>query len=738
MTFKRLLGIAMAVFAVAVLVGSVGAGAARTPARHAVDLSTNTKVRDYLRSLGISPRGVVIQRGARNYAGPNCPGKAWTCTSTAHRVVQVASTGGKNVFRCSTARCAVVQASETPLAIASEAPLAINTAKCIRTTGITQSCSISQTSTGSNENQAIVVEIARKLAGLTQNASQTAQIVQRADSGANTACVLQTTEIEGSTNVSAKKGVPINVNLGAHQSVTITQDSHNGVNTVTNASPSGTCDSGNPTPPDLPNPLTQTQTLRSTAVGSGAITQNENAVDAGSNMSLDIKQNQSDTFFGSATGANTAVFNQTNTLTAIASTSGSSPPSGVLVSQTQSSMNGGVLATVNQDSTGVNTANATQTETQCEDAHAGGPLTCDRDTQDPPGYSLTQTQYGPVKKGDGDSAQTGGNPGSTFTINQSSTQDNDTGNNQTNVVQGDCSTSGTCTVTQTTTVNGDSTTNTQSGSSVETGINCTGSTCTTFTAGENVLVAGTGDLGDPEPNHNLTQLLTSVGYSVTESASLPADLSSFGQVWWVDANPPTSDEQNQLIEFAESGKGVFLTGERPCCEALNAADQFIVNSVVVGGGITVGGQGDVCGCTAPLPVNPGVVGGVATQPFVVTSWQPSAPGGMANVPDSSVFSYYQPGDPSTRQVVAAVWDRPSVAGNGRLVVFMDINWTEVAYRAANWSDVAQNVAFFLSGLSSPPGPVVTAATVVPAAPALFAAKAQATPRTALGGASTTR
>ena len=42
----------------------------------------------------------------------------------------------------------------------------------------------------------------------------------------------------------------------------------------------------------------------------------------------------------------------------------------------------------------------------------------------------------------------------------------------------------------------------------------------------------------------------------------------------------------------------------------------------------------------------------------------------------------------------------------RLVVFMDINWSEASFRSTNWSSVAQNVALFLSGLSDPPGPVV--------------------------------
>ena len=90
MTFKRLLGITGALCAVAVLTGSVGAGAARTPTKHAINLSTNAAVKQYLRSLGISPRGVVIQRGARNYAGPQCPGKGWNCTRS-QRVVQIAT-----------------------------------------------------------------------------------------------------------------------------------------------------------------------------------------------------------------------------------------------------------------------------------------------------------------------------------------------------------------------------------------------------------------------------------------------------------------------------------------------------------------------------------------------------------------------------------------------------------------------------------------------------------------------
>jgi hypothetical protein len=226
------------------------------------------------------------------------------------------------------------------------------------------------------------------------------------------------------------------------------------------------------------------------------------------------------------------------------------------------------------------------------------------------------------------------------------------------------------------------------------------------------LIAGTGDFGSSAPNDNLASLLTSAGYDVTESPTLPANLSSFSQVWWVDTNAPSSAEQSELVSFEAAGGGVFLTGERSCCETLNSADTSIINSVVVNGGITAGNQGDVCACAVADSVNLSVVGSLSQRPFLVTQWTPSQPGAIVGAPPSSVFSYYQPGGLSTKQVVAAAWDHSSLVGNGRLVVFMDINWSEPGLRATNWSDAAQNVALFLSGSTTPPGPPVTPGAAV--------------------------
>jgi hypothetical protein len=348
---------------------------------------------------------------------------------------------------------------------------------------------------------AAVYENAGKKVGLTQTASYTASITQQETGAAsNIACVTQAVNIDGSTNASGKKS-PVTVTLEAHQSVKITQDSIGSGGNIAQqgADATGTCTG---------SAIAQSQTLTSTVTGTGSITQLENdAISAcgdgvagdNSNMCLDIEQNQG-SGNGAATGPNNATFTQTNSLSAIANT-----PAGP-VTQTQSSadtpgFNGGLVGTINQYSTGQSTASATQNETQCEDAAVSGLTACHTapgDADFDGTYQLTQNQYGPegvwkfrhsprghrlyghVDKGLGASSQTGGNTSDSFTINQTSTQDNDqgTGSTQTNTIQGDCSTPGTCTDTQNTNINGTTSTNTQSGQSVNTQTTCSGSTCT--------------------------------------------------------------------------------------------------------------------------------------------------------------------------------------------------------------------------------------------------------------------
>jgi hypothetical protein len=510
---KQLLKTIGLVSAVAVLMASAGAGATGAPLKRGIDVSTPAAVKQYLRSIGVSPRGVVIQRGVRNYAGARCPGKRWTCTSTSHPVVQVAAPGGQNYFDCTSAICAVVQVAE--------APSPPNIARCIRTTGITQSCSITQSSTDA-DNQAIIVEIATKMSGLTQNAVQTAQIAQTAGSGANTACVLQTTTLEGSTV--ARRGMPVTVTLEGHQSVAIAQDSSSGNNVVKNAVQSGTtwiCPVADGTA------LTQSQRLSSTATGTAAITQKQNFADSGPNMLLDIEQNQNTP---DPSGANTVRFSQTSALRARAFT-----PDGP-VTQIQSSHGGGLDATVNQFSHGVSTAEATQTETQNLHAQESS-----SDTSLPP--NTTQTQFGPVHC----CAEQEDNLNNTFTITQNSTQNNDTGQDQTNSLQADCSTTGNCTASQTTTVEGQTTSNFQSGQNVSAEINCTGSECTPTggQSGNQLSVSDTdvGEFGFGGMRGDGTGSITVSGVSGTVTKAL---------LYWNGPTRSTDPTANATVSFAET------------------------------------------------------------------------------------------------------------------------------------------------------------------------------------------
>jgi hypothetical protein len=253
----------------------------------------------------------------------------------------------------------------------------------------------------------------------------------------------------------------------AHQTVTIKQDSANGGNSADeSATPLGQCTSG---------PITQSQTLSSTISAPGSIVQNQNAASGGANVTIDIEQNQSAGFLGSAYGQNSANFDQSTALTAIANSSAGP------VSQTQSSVNGGLLGTVNQDSRDQSTAVTTQKEIQCEDAAVSGLTTChtsDPDAAEAPS-SLTQTQFGPLRKGVGTATQTG-NGDDTFSITQTSTQDDDqgAGSHQTEDLEADCLTDGDCTINQAVSVNGVQSFNEAEGADLDATIACTGAACT--------------------------------------------------------------------------------------------------------------------------------------------------------------------------------------------------------------------------------------------------------------------
>jgi hypothetical protein len=194
-----------------------------------VDLSTDQAVMSYLTSAGIDPNGVVIQRGAFNYAGPNCPGTGWTCT-TSTKVVQVAQPGGQNQVACGAGASLIpesyltadlTQAQVSQLVAASQAlPLTsctvvqgggaqTNTTRCAmrETTEPTaaEDCTILQPGTDGDpdaSNRAFVLEIVDQNTASEQQATQNARIEQTALAGArNFAHVIQS--VKQSTKLGA-------------------------------------------------------------------------------------------------------------------------------------------------------------------------------------------------------------------------------------------------------------------------------------------------------------------------------------------------------------------------------------------------------------------------------------------------------------------------------------------------------------------------------------------------------
>ena len=217
-----------------------------------------------------------------------------------------------------------------------------------------------------------------------------------------------------------------------------------------------------------------------------------------------------------------------------------------------------------------------------------------------------------------------------------------------------------------------------------------------------ILAFGPGEVGDHAEAVYVESVLEWVGYDVDATWFLPDDLSGYASIWHFGAEAPISAADSaRLIAFARAGGGLYLTGERPCCEALNASVEAIVHAVLVnGGGVEVGGQGDACGCVVDQLVNPSAPGGVATRPFRLSTWTPIAAGVMSGVGPDNVFASYD------GKTTAAVWDSPDVVGGGRLAVFMDVNWVQSQWwdesSAATASEITQNLALFLNHLSVPP------------------------------------
>jgi hypothetical protein len=357
-----------------------------------IDLSTRGGVATYLASKGVSIKGIVIQRGAHNYAGPSCPGKGWTCT-TAKRVLQIASgNGNANVFTCTGGTssgpgdCTIFQ---------SAGGSASNSAKCYETASdalVDQFCNITQRINpgGTGSNTALIQQQVSTSTGTTQHAHQFGQVDQTSGSGSNTIQISQNaTQSATGTDASGLQQQDI------HQEASVTQFSTTGANSAQ---------------------VQQSQSLKGDAKGTGSINQLQNT-DGTVNSNAGFDQE-------STSGSNTASLNQDNWYDAHVGKAATAH-------QQQGSHDvSGEAVAFYQMSTGLDTVQSQQTEHQ--DLHAENVGT------------LTQEQYGPQWV----DPNQGTNPNDRFNANQDSHQNASSPTNQEDKQFILCDTDGTCNVSQ--------------------------------------------------------------------------------------------------------------------------------------------------------------------------------------------------------------------------------------------------------------------------------------------------
>jgi hypothetical protein len=216
---------------VLVLVLSPTSGAISEQAPEARDTSSSSTHATAAPSslVGTTAEVAIVQRGRKNYAGPDCPGVKWNCT-TARYVIQIATDGGKNESECSPSgeegssddRCVIVQ----------QADGGTNLARCIQTSHTkhgpsqetNQVCDITQSNT-TGKNSALVRQyIMQKTDTKQQDAFQETHVKQTNGSGTN--------YIQGSQSTKqSAKSEPSGAQIqNAHQSFTVDQDAETGIN----------------------------------------------------------------------------------------------------------------------------------------------------------------------------------------------------------------------------------------------------------------------------------------------------------------------------------------------------------------------------------------------------------------------------------------------------------------------------------------------------------------------------
>lgn len=209
------------------------------------------------------------------------------------------------------------------------------------------------------------------------------------------------------------------------------------------------------------------------------------------------------------------------------------------------------------------------------------------------------------------------------------------------------------------------------------------------------IVVGQSDNGFE--GNNLKSTLESLGLTVDRAPNVPSDLAAYQSVWYIEAYAGLdATEQDHLVSFSKAGGNLYLTGERPCCETLNASVQAVLRRILKDTDVQVGGLGDISG---PFAFNYDVTDHVAHYPNFLVDFVPHSPGGMSGIGGVQASNVLAS---SSTTPVGAVWpEKDMVAGKGRVALLMDIDWLGDSERLP----IIENLANFLAsgGLCSNDG-----------------------------------
>jgi len=194
--------------------------------------------------------------------------------------------------------------------------------------------------------------------------------------------------------------------------------------------------------------------------------------------------------------------------------------------------------------------------------------------------------------------------------------------------------------------------------------------------------------GDHAGRERIATILTDAGHVTTEVETMPRRLDGFDIVWHVGAVAPLNEtEQKLLAAFVNHGGGVYLTGDGPGAESMNASVQTIVAGTVLAGGVTLSTTPQ--STSARHTFSNTVIGAVSATPNALYFWDPTVSGALHGVAATNELTHGGDG-----RATSAAWAGPDLSeGRGKLIVMMDSGWVSSPYAITRTVD---NLARFLA------------------------------------------